>query len=146
MTKKQLSILATLPQVIEALDALNTEQRKLREALTKTGMGGNPLPAGAAISPAQPAAPSINHRAAQAWADDGDVTAAIQAEQTRNQPKPVAQLPAAQRRAIQQGFMQAMDPERAAKLAQFKKDAPTETRGGDVVVESQEITTLAEAT
>lgn len=75
-----------------------------------------------------------------------DVNEAYKAEKARQAPKPPAQLPAAQRKAIEAGFMVEANMRRAEKLAQFAHDDAAGEDTTPLAVETVAIETLSEAT
>lgn len=160
MTKKELAILATIPDVLKVLRKLAEETEEIRQLSAVLGAVPVPIPRGGTGNQFQEPAGTTGTVATFAQMDA--IAAQRQAPQS---PQPVVlrtpereeyeaslRQPAAQpapslinpeRRAAQQAFLASVRSERAEKLAQFKKQP-----GVDPVAEvaAEQLDTLSEAT
>jgi hypothetical protein len=125
VTKAQLKILGTLPQVIDALKALAAEAKAVHNLMQTVSPSQGE---GTIRAPSRQEAPPIFRQSAPVvlrtperdeYEQEVAERAARMAPVTVFAPKPTEELPAGQRRAIEQGFMSAIQAERQSKMGQF---------------------------
>lgn len=136
VTKEQLKTLSTLPKVLSALRALVAEGEELATLLARVGGPQSLTVRGAAPTTEIRPPPVMGGPIILDTPERREYEAALRPK------KRLDQLPAAQRRAIEQGFLSSMAGERAAKLEQFKHDGPPEKEEAGHV-DTEEINTMS---
>jgi hypothetical protein len=152
MTKEQLRHLALLPKVIAALKAQADELEQLRAQMQRVGMS---MPASPPVHTVtvlpQPPPPAPAASAVLMTPERLEYESQLKAKRAAagipppQAPKPVDQLPAAQRRAVEKGYMASIQGERQTKMAQFTYDGTDDIHEGQVVA-TEPLRTLSEAT